>query len=196
MQFRLEPGISITRLPANPPSRASRISDGSTPLRRARRTASATPSIVAPITTWLQALTTCPAPLEPTRTTFFPIASSTGSARSKWPASPPTMMLSVPSIAPFSPPDTGASSRPTPLSANRPAISRVTSGEMVLMSMTIVPSAAPWITPFSPSSTSRTSGVSETLVTTNSQPAASSAAESQATAPTASSGSSASGRRA
>ena len=45
----------------------------------------------------------------------LPMAWKTGRAASKSAASPPTMIESAPSIAPFSPPDTGASSIRTPL---------------------------------------------------------------------------------
>ena len=65
--------------PANPPSSASRTFAASTPERSASRSASATASIVAATTSWLHALATCPAPLGPTCTMFFPSASNTGS---------------------------------------------------------------------------------------------------------------------
>ena len=44
------------------------------------------------------------------------------------------MMVSVPAIAPASPPDTGASSMRTPRSARRRAIDRAALGAIVLMS--------------------------------------------------------------
>ena len=64
----------------------------------------------------------------------------------------------VPSIAFGSPPLTGASSISTPFSASFAAISRLTSGAIELMSMTMAPGLAPSITPFSPSTTSFTWG--------------------------------------
>src|SRR5512139_2365249 len=118
------PWTSRMRLPAKPPSSASRILTGSTPLRRASRIASATPSKVSPTTIWLQHLTTWPAPWPPTWTMLLPSTSNSGRTFSKIGASPPTMMESVPSFAPVSPPDTGASSMCTPRSASAAAMRR------------------------------------------------------------------------
>ena len=53
------------------------------------------------------------------------------------------MMESVPSIAPRSPPETGASSISTSCAASRSAIARVGPGSIVLMSITSEPAAAP-----------------------------------------------------
>ena len=77
------------------------------------------------------------------------------------------MMESVPSIAPRWPPLTGASSALTPTPASAGAISSwETSGEMVLMSMASWPERAPSTTPLGPSTTSRTSGESGSIVMT------------------------------
>ena len=96
------------------------------------------------------------------------------------------MMESVPSMAPFSPPDTGASSMSTPRAARSAAIWRVTRGEMVLMSITVKPGLAPPTTPFSPRITCRTSGVSETQITTISAAAAAAAGVSATATPSSS----------
>ena len=55
-----------------------------------------------------------------------------------------------------------------PFAANFAAISRVATGEIVLISITNKPALAPTITPFSPSNTASTSGVSETIEITTS----------------------------
>ena len=84
---------------------------------------------------WLAALTVCPEPAGPTWTMVLPTASSTGRASAKSSAAPPTMIDSVPSIAPASPPETGASSTRTPASRPASATRTATSGRIVLMSM-------------------------------------------------------------
>src|SRR5262249_2760577 len=94
----------------------------------------------------------------------LPIASSAGRARPRALASPPTIIVSVPSIAPFSPPDTGASSQNSPFDLASSASSRVTCGEIVLMSMMIDPGFAAANMPFSPRATATTSGESVTIV--------------------------------
>ena len=62
----------------------------------------------------------------------------------------------------------------TPFSFRAAAISRVTRGDTVLMSMTVAPSSTPAITPFSPRMTASTSGVSVTMVMTTWLPRAAS----------------------
>ena len=106
----------------------------------------------------------------------LPIASKTGRAFSKASASPPTIIVSVPSIAPFCPPETGASSQNNPLDSASAASSCVTLGEIVDISMIIVPGFAVAKIPFSPCATAMTSGESVTIVMTTSQAAATSAA--------------------
>src|SRR5258708_7873943 len=91
-----------------------------------------------------------------------------GRQRLKIPSSPPTIMESVPAIAPLSPPLTGASSVAIPRSANRSARVRVATGELVLISMTTSPPCAPSITPSVPNSTPSTSAVPGTIVITTS----------------------------
>ncbi len=90
------------------------IFPGATPALEPRTRASETASVMSATTTWLHALTVCPAPASPTRTTVFPIASKRGFALEKSASSPPTMIESVPSLAPTSAPETGASRTPTP----------------------------------------------------------------------------------
>ena len=59
-------------------------------------------------------------------------------------------------------------------SFRRDAMSLVALGDIVLMSMTVVPAAAPSMTPSAPKITCSTSGVSVTIVMTTSLPAAAS----------------------
>ena len=73
----------------------------------------------------------------------LPIAARTGRARSTSPSVPPTMIVSVPFWAPSDPPDTGASTSPTPCVPRRSANSRVAAGEIVEQSMTRLPGCRP-----------------------------------------------------
>ena len=81
---------------------------------------------------------------------FAPIASKMGRARSNASGVPPTMIERVASIAPFSPPLTGASSVATPFTAKASAIARVGPGSIELMSITSAPPATPSSTPPGP----------------------------------------------
>ncbi len=96
----------------------------------------------------------------------------------------------MPFSAPSEPPDTGASTSPTPRSASRPAISAVAEGETVEQSTTTLPRASVSAAPASPNSTCSRSGVSETQVSTASAPSAASAGVAARPAPSAASGSS------
>ena len=107
---------SSTRLPARPPDSTSRASTRSTSHASRKTNASATSSSVPATIIWLAALTVCPAPDPPTCTTVVPRLRSTGRARAKADAGPPTMIDKVPSIAPCSPPETGASRTSMPRS--------------------------------------------------------------------------------
>src|SRR3954468_4974698 len=73
-------------------------------------------------------------PLPPMRVTFGPIASITGFARSNAPASPPTITEALPATTVTGLPEIGASSMKRPVLANSAATSRLTSGDIVLMS--------------------------------------------------------------
>jgi hypothetical protein len=74
------------------------------------------------------------------------------------------MMESVPSMAPASPPETGASSMEAPRSLTFSESSSVTTGEMVLMSTSSEPCWMPSSTPTSPATTSLTWGESGSRV--------------------------------
>src|SRR5947209_1115033 len=75
----------------------------------------------------------------------------------------PPMFESVASMAPASPPLTGASSMSTPLPSASWASRRATTGEMVDMSITSPPRRIPAKTPRSPVMTSSTSGESGSI---------------------------------
>src|SRR5260221_6333812 len=107
-------------------------------------------------------------------TIVFPSASKTARARSTSAASPPTMIESRASIAPISPPETGASSVLKPFAAARSAMSRDATGEMLLMSTTSSPSCVPSAMPAGPNVTASTSGAFVTIVTTMSERSATS----------------------
>ncbi len=130
--------------------------------------------MVRATTIWLHALTTCPAPMGPTCVATFPITSNSGRARSKSSSEPPTMMESAPSMAPTSPPETGASSIEAPFSRTFSESSSVTTGEIVLMSTSSAPSLIPSRTPSSPATTASTSGESGSMVMTTSHASATS----------------------
>jgi hypothetical protein len=106
-----------------------------------------------------------------------------GSTCSKTDLSPPTMIESAPSIAPFSPPDTGASSIGTPLAANACPIFWETIGEIVDMSAKTSPGFTPSMMPSVPRATDSTSGELGSMVITTSHRAATSFGEEAATAP-------------
>ena len=115
----------------------------------------------------------------------FPIAAKTGRAFSRTVASPPTIIASVPSTAPGSPPLTGASRKEQPCSAASSANSFDSTGVTELISAIIVPFAAPASTPSAPLRMLRTIGPLGTIVMTISAPTAASFAECAAAAPSA-----------
>src|ERR1035437_7378046 len=135
------------------------------------------------ITTWLTALAAWPLPRGPRWVIVLPTASKTGLARATSGSAPPTNIVRVPRRAPSDPPETGASTRPTPCSASRRPKSRVASGEIVEQSMTRLPSSAPSAPPPGPKRTASTSGVSDTQTMTTSETAATPDGEAASCAP-------------
>lgn len=124
-----------------------------------------------------------PAPGPPMRRIVEPNVSSSGSARSNAPSSPPTMIASVPFSAPRGPPLTGASSTETPRSRPASASRRATLGSEVLVSTTRLSEDAPASTPRGPSTTLSTSfGVGSEVIVT-SAPSAAPAGSSARSAP-------------
>ena len=93
------------------------------------------------------------------------------------------MIDSAPSIAPFSPPDTGASSIATPLASSALPTFWETIGEIVDMSMKTRPRRAPSTMPFGPSATCSTSGELGSIVMSTSHCAATSLGDPAALAP-------------
>ncbi len=78
------------------------------------------------------------------------------------------MIDSVPSRAPTSPPETGASNAAAPIWAAASNTIRATAGAIELMSISSIPALVPAITPFSPRYTCSTSGESGSIVITTS----------------------------
>ena len=179
--------FSSTKDRAEPPSSAWRISAGSSPALRPMVSASAAACMAATMMSWLADLQICPDPAGPSSVTVLPTASNTARAAEKPASAPPTMQVSVPSIAPCGPPETGLSSSTTPRSAMRRAKSAEAAAAMVEKSITTVPGAAPCTTPSSPNSTFSTSGVSGTHRHTQAAPSAASCAVGAHCAPAASS---------
>src|SRR5829696_2179637 len=178
---------SMTLLPASPPPSTSKIFSGATPPLEPRTSASERASMVSATTIWFAALTTCPVPTGPTWVTVPPMTSKRGSARSKSSSLPPAIIESVPSMAPTSPPLTGASSIDAPCALACSASSAVTTGEIVLMSTIKAPSSTPSNTPSSPASTSSTCGESGSMVMMMSDCSATSRGPSATVAPSSSS---------
>ena len=96
------------------------------------------------------------------------MAVKAGRASSRSRASPPTMMARVPSSAPPTPPDTGASMKRTPRSPSRAAKRREVPGSTVDMSTQSRPAAMPSATPRAPKYARSTCGDEGSIVTTRS----------------------------
>ena len=97
------------------------------------------------------------------------------------------MMDSVASRAPIGPPDTGASTCSMPRASSAAAMRRAASGEIVAMSTTTEPAAAPSMMPCAPSVTSSQSAAVVTMVTTISDARATAAGDAASCAPAATS---------
>ena len=156
---------------------------GSTPAFWESTKASLKASIFAATMIWLANLVTPPAPMSPVRTMFPPITCISAKFLSKTSCLPPTMMASVPAIAPGSPPLTGASSISTPFSAQVAAIRWDTKGAMELMSIITEPLLAPSNTPSGPRMTFSESAESGSMVMMVSLAAATSLLEDAPVAP-------------
>src|SRR5438445_670166 len=145
-----------------------RVRSRSIPCAFANTSASDTPRLFSATAIWFASLQACPAPWSPMWTIVFPSASKTGIARFTSFSSPPIMIERRASIAPSSPPETGASSvrNSGRFAAARFANSRVAAGEIVLMSIASKPSCAPAAMPSGPKVTVSTSGELVTMVMT------------------------------
>ena len=168
---------------------------GFSPALLVSTSASASPLMLAATQIWLASFVKPPAPTSPHNTADAPVASNIGAARSNAAWVPPTMMASVPAIAPGSPPDTGASRKSMPASASSLPIFCETSGAMELMSTTSCPLSAASIIPFSPSATVVDCGEFWTITTVISDLEATSAGDVPRTAPSVTSSSTGSGKR-
>src|SRR3989304_5777514 len=100
--------------------------------------------------TWLTALVACPAPTGPMCVIVRPIAARIGLARSTSASVPPTMIVRVPCSAPSEPPETGASTKPTPPAASRAAKPSLAPGLMVGQATIRLPARAPAAGPPAP----------------------------------------------
>ncbi len=177
------PRMSRMRDVARPPISAARTLAGSAPALLANSNPSDTAPIVSATTIWFATLQVWPSPFSPTSVMFLPISSNTGLTWSKVACLPPHMIDSAAFFAPTSPPDTGASRYSQPSSLIFFANSFVSTGEIELMSTTILPLDRPSATPFSPNSAFCTSGVSGTIVMIRSACCATSLAVPQAVPP-------------
>src|SRR5215472_12528429 len=92
----------------------SSMTAGSSPNRRPAISASELTIRCAADIRLFSALTACPAPTSPARTTRELMASSIGRTVPNACSEPPTMIVSEPALAPATPPETGASIKVTP----------------------------------------------------------------------------------
>ena len=97
----------------------------------------------------LQILAAWPLPMAPVCTMFLPIFSRIGLALPKAASLPPTMKVSVPAVAPPTPPDTGASTMSNPACFASAATWRALSTSMVEQSISRAPLATLGSTSFS-----------------------------------------------
>ena len=166
------------------------------PARMASAAASDSTAREQPTKTWLMSLVAWPAPFGPIRVKRWARWATMGSARAKSASAPPAMMVSLPVSEPTTPPETGASIQPIPVSSRRrAAMSRAASGRIEDMSTSSLPGAAPAASPFSPNTTASTASVSDRQVKTISASRATWAAVSTALAPAALAASSLTGLR-
>ena len=124
--------------------------------------------------TWLTILVSCPAPLSPIKVKALEKAMATGLARSNAAASPPHITVNMPLMAPASPPETGASTKCTPLALAAANNSRATLAEAVVWSIRSAPAWVPAKAPSAPSMTERKSSSLPTQQNTMSAPMAAS----------------------
>ena len=102
---------------------------------------------------WLASLVVLPLPGPPTSRALEPMMWNTGFRRWKSAWEPPHMMAKVPAMAPVSPPETGASTKPTPSLASPSWQARLSPGVTLDMSHTSLPGVRAEARPPSPKST-------------------------------------------
>src|SRR5208337_725502 len=105
---------------------------------------------------------------------FFAVTWNIGKQSSKTDFAPPTIIVNVPSIAPFSPPLTGASRTRTPFALATSATFFDVTGDIVLISIYVEPDLLPSKMPPAPKAAFSTSGESGSIVMTRSAQAATS----------------------
>uniref|UniRef100_A0A6B0ULM0 Putative secreted protein n=1 Tax=Ixodes ricinus TaxID=34613 RepID=A0A6B0ULM0_IXORI len=98
----------------------------------------------------LQILAAWPQPTPPQCITFLPMQSRISFAAWASASFPPTMNVSVPALAAFTPPDTGASMKVAPFASTSFAISCDTEGSIVLLSIKSDPVCTFDMMPLSP----------------------------------------------
>ena len=109
---------------------------------------------------------------------FLPMASRNGLARSKLAASPPTIKLRVPAVAPLTPPDTGASTNKISAAAAAAPTSCAVATSIVLESTTRVPAGICASKPSGPVYKPATCLPAGNMLTTTSAPCTAARAES------------------
>ncbi len=147
----------------------SYITAGSSPWRAPMLKASATAAIETAAIRLLTSLTVSPLPMGPTWMMVVPSTSRIGRQASSTSASPPTMIVNVPSWAFGDEPLTGASIMRSPRAVASCASARVVEGSIVLISISVPPAAMPAIAPSGPSSTACTCAEAGSIVTTYGQ---------------------------
>ena len=106
--------------------------------------------MVPAITIWLHIFVCCPLDTGPQWLMLLPITERRGLMRWKVSSLHPVMKVRVASLAPLSPPETGASANDAPFSMHAFSISSMREGRVVVMSTAHFPSLRALTIPFSP----------------------------------------------
>jgi len=144
------------------------------PIRVPRFIASDVPIMLIPSSILLQILTTWPDPTGPQWTTLAPITERRSCAAGNTSGGPPTINVSWPNLAAFTPPDTGASMNTFPCASANAATVLDACGSTVLLSISKEPFFPDFKIPFFPLYTSSIHAVFGNIVMTQSTCAATS----------------------
>lgn len=125
-----------------PPRIIARVWARSSPLCSASESASAMPTMLEARATWLASLAAWPLPAPPKQKIVRENVSRTGRIASMSRSVAPAISVRVPAMAPASPPVTGISKACLPMVSAASAISRASSGELVVRSTRYAPSLA------------------------------------------------------
>ena len=120
----------------------SRTFSTSRPFCCAKESASAMPTMELARATWLESFAAWPLPAPPKQKILEVKVSSTSRTGSMSRSVAPTMAVRVPAMAPPSPPVTGQSKACLPQTSAAPAMSRASSGALVVRSIRYAPSLA------------------------------------------------------